>query len=551
MKKILQYSFCGLLYILHVITGEKIKVTLVYTITLQIAVSTPQLPSPELRQRPAEKPSVEKKDSVPSTPSTPDMHREAPVYDTPKPTISEAKPPISSNKPPKFSGGSYKKRQAPKPPVAGEDIKTHVRTPSQDLSRRDGFDKSPPSKKNNARFSLRRLLRLGKDERATSPESPSSPTSSPSPPGSPNRPEIIHPSMLDGREVQVVSRIQQTPPQTTNCVSATTPAGRPRPPPPPPRTLSLSGSSPPNPRPSRPPPPQSAQLLQMKERATESPNSEDDEHAVYANLDSVKNRNFNAANKPQRNGSMREGSPEWGQQMSPSSEDGDYETVQFLDGRLSRRRRSAVLSSLEENYGAVVGANHRALAQLMSSLCAVPLPACASTVLTTYAEEQGEGDETRTLVLLQSLAVLRDLQDVGTSLANIAHFHVLRPFENQKAAIGPRVKHLPTGEASSESLREIGQRACQLLQPSDPKLLVILTSAGLAKAVAYLEFKTWGPELDQSDKEVGLQRWLDLERATALQNLAQARDRLPVSQEMYVNFLVQASAIGLSQASLL
>jgi len=69
--------------------------------------------------------------------------------------------------------------------------------------------------------------------------------------------------------------------------------------------------------------------------------------------------------------------------------------------------------------------------------------------------------------------------------------------------------------------------------------------------VTYLEFKTWGPEVAPFEREVALQRWLDLERATALQSIAQNRsaNRLAIAQEMFVNFLVQASAISLAQAS--
>jgi hypothetical protein len=73
----------------------------------------------------------------------------------------------------------------------------------------------------------------------------------------------------------------------------------------------------------------------------------------------------------------------------------------------------------------------------------------------------------------------------------------------------------------------------------------------MQKAVTYLEFKTWGPEVAPVEREVALQRWLDLERATALQSLAQNRsaNRLAVAQEMFVNFLVQASAVSLAQAA--
>lgn len=226
--------------------------------------------------------------------------------------------------------GSHKKRQAPKPPK--EDFSSpesiiSIESPIE-LCRRDSvtsMDKSSlQSKKLVGRFSLRRLLRMGsKEERPISPESP---MSSPSPPDTPNRPEIIHPLTLDGRQVEVVSRMQQqqqeqmqTPTsQAATTITSTTPPGinytvynltfptkfqfcasaiycsvsnsndinrilfsaRPKPPPPP-RTMSLPQS--PAQRPARPPPPQSLLLLQMREKAVEQ-NQTENEDSIYANL---------------------------------------------------------------------------------------------------------------------------------------------------------------------------------------------------------------------------------------------------------------------------
>jgi hypothetical protein len=157
---------------------------------------------------------------------------EVDFIETPKsahiPSYPDSKPPIISPRP---KMGSYKKRQAPKPP---KEEAYRDRTPSGDsfeeLSRRDSItsvDKGTlQTKKNSGRFSLRRLLRMGsKEERPISPESCSSPTSMPSSPESPIRPEIIHPSNLDGRQVEVVSRVQQSAEQiaVTPTTTATTP----------------------------------------------------------------------------------------------------------------------------------------------------------------------------------------------------------------------------------------------------------------------------------------------------------------------------------------
>jgi hypothetical protein len=92
---------------------------------------------------------------------------------------------------------------------------------------------------------------------------------------------------------------------------------------------------------------------------------------------------------------------------------------------MSRRRRSAVLGSLEENYGAVVGANHRALAQLVTSLRNLNLPANHnSTSLLSYATETNKEEE-RSLVLLQMLVALKNLQETGVMNTNLTEFVVL------------------------------------------------------------------------------------------------------------------------------
>jgi len=86
-----------------------------------------------------------------------------------------------------------------------------------------------------------------------------------------------------------------------------------------------------------------------------------------------------------------------------------------------------ILGSLEENYGAVVGANHRALAQLLSVLTTTPLPLDVSSVsVPCYAGECRNVDE-KGLVVLQILMELRKMHQSGNSVASLDQFKIIRP----------------------------------------------------------------------------------------------------------------------------
>ena len=72
-----------------------------------------------------------------------------------------------------------------------------------------------------------------------------------------------------------------------------------------------------------------------------------------------------------------------------------------------------------------------------------------------------------------------------------------------------------------------------------------------------LEYMLWGPSditMSQS-REQGLQRWLDLERATVLNNLIRTQGlwniELTIFEEYHLLFLVQTCAKMLHEASLL
>lgn len=70
-----------------------------------------------------------------------------------------------------------------------------------------------------------------------------------------------------------------------------------------------------------------------------------------------------------------------------------------------------------------------------------------------------------------------------------------------------------------------------------------------------LEFTLWGPA-DVTfgglrEREVTLQRWLDLERATILHALVRTRAPLTITDEYQLLFLVRTSAKMICEASIL
>lgn len=69
-----------------------------------------------------------------------------------------------------------------------------------------------------------------------------------------------------------------------------------------------------------------------------------------------------------------------------------------------------------------------------------------------------------------------------------------------------------------------------------------------------LEYALWGPSdvpLNGTNKEreLALQRWLDLERATILHGLVRSRVELSAYDECHLMFLVRSSAKIMSEAS--
>lgn len=130
-------------------------------------------------------------------------------------------------------------------------------------------------------------------------------------------------------------------------------------------------------------------------------------------------------------------------------------------------------------------------------------------------------------------------------------------------------------EARMRSVRQCALEGVRALLPSAPPanlLTSLLRDQGrseaeaLCRAKAVLEYWLWGPPLGPTglreeglqggqDRESGLQRWLDLERATVLHRLVCARaaagpsHRLAIPQQSHLLFLVHTSAKTMSGAS--
>ena len=95
---------------------------------------------------------------------------------------------------------------------------------------------------------------------------------------------------------------------------------------------------------------------------------------------------------------------------------------------------------------------------------------------------------------------------------------------------------------------------CELLQRS--------SSVALGQVKSMLEYMLWGPNdiafefIEEHKREEELQRWLDLERATVLNNLIRTKGwlcniELAVFEEYHLLFLVQTCAKMLHEASML
>lgn len=117
-------------------------------------------------------------------------------------------------------------------------------------------------------------------------------------------------------------------------------------------------------------------------------------------------------------------------------------------------------------------------------------------------------------------------------------------------------------EEHQNSLCKCAIKALEILLPGDkltPLLKEILheeRAVSLNQAKSVLEFMLWGPfdvvqGVPAEERELSLQRWLDLERATVLHGLVRTRVQLNVFEQLHLMFLVRSSAKVMCDASVL
>lgn len=112
------------------------------------------------------------------------------------------------------------------------------------------------------------------------------------------------------------------------------------------------------------------------------------------------------------------------------------------------------------------------------------------------------------------------------------------------------------------SLCECAITALKLLLPNDKLTPLIQDLLSKEKAISLnqvksiLEFTLWGPwdvvlGVPIKERELSLQRWLDLERATILHGLVRTRVHLNVFEQSHLMFLVRSTSKMMCDASVL
>ncbi|CAG4974812.1 unnamed protein product [Parnassius apollo] len=119
-----------------------------------------------------------------------------------------------------------------------------------------------------------------------------------------------------------------------------------------------------------------------------------------------------------------------------------------------------------------------------------------------------------------------------------------------------------TDEEQHSSLCKCAIKAVEILLPGEkltPLLKEVLQeerAISLNQAKSVLEFMLWGPldvvqGVPVEERELSLQRWLDLERATVLHGLVRTRVQLNVFEQLHLMFLVRSTAKTMCDASVL
>ncbi|KAK9298836.1 hypothetical protein QLX08_007980 [Tetragonisca angustula] len=169
-------------------------------------------------------------------------------------------------------------------------------------------------------------------------------------------------------------------------------------------------------------------------------------------------------------------------------------------------------------------------------------------------------------VLLQFVTALKSLQARGIEESASSLNNVVLCREDKDAYYrlyllqGLNVETNEEREEERVSLCQCALVALQQLNlvsrlPLIRELLVREKAVTLSQVKSILEFSLWGPADvtfgGAREREITLQRWLDLERANVLHALVRTRAPLTVTDEYQLLFLVRTSAKIMSEASLL
>ncbi|XP_055702259.1 uncharacterized protein LOC129801346 [Phlebotomus papatasi] len=173
-------------------------------------------------------------------------------------------------------------------------------------------------------------------------------------------------------------------------------------------------------------------------------------------------------------------------------------------------------------------------------------------------------------VMLQLINGLKNLQAKGIEEMPLTLSNVIlcKEVDNKEAQARLCVLQSLSSDASRDeddamgTLCQCAQVALTQMLPATkltPILADILSqerSETLSKTKSILEFALWGPS-DVTltgaprERELALQRWLDLERATVLHGLVRSRVELTVYDECHLMFLVRSNAKIMSEAAAL
>lgn len=243
---------------------------------------------------------------------------------------------------------------------------------------------------------------------------------------------------------------------------------------------------------------------------------------------------------------------------------------QGLQSGLSSRGGTSTLTPLTE-FSDLVPAHYlpghaKGKAQLTQASVAVLSKLHVDTIRSYGSSLSGEEHwRDASFVLLQLVNGLKLLQAQGIEEASrsLSSFVLCREDRDPqpRLCVLPELQRLVNDE-EKVSLCQCALAALNQLVPSSPlapliaELLAQERAVSLSRVKSVLEFSLWGPAdvalgVPPTDRELALQRWLDLERATVLHGLVRTRVELTPFEECHLLFLVRTNAKMMCEASLL